>query len=35
MIPADLGGQLVEISAHQGSKVRKGEVLGYIQRPEA
>ncbi len=35
MIPADLGGQLVEIGAHQGSKVRKGDVLGYIQRPEA
>jgi pyruvate carboxylase subunit B len=35
MIPADLGGQLVEIAAHQGSKVRKGDVLGYIQRPEA
>ena len=35
MIPADLGGQLVEIAARQGSKVRKGDVLGYIQRPEA
>jgi len=31
-IPAALGGKLVEISAHQGSKVQKGAVLAYIQR---
>jgi len=33
-IPAALGGKLVEISAHQGSKVQKGAVLAYIQRAE-
>lgn len=31
-VPADLGGKLVEINAKQGSKVRKGEVIAYIQR---
>ena len=34
-IPAALGGKLVEISAKQGSKVRKGDVLAYIERSEA
>ena len=34
-IPAALGGQLVEINAKQGSKVSKGDVIDYIQRPEA
>ena len=34
-IPAALGGQLVEINAKQGSKVGKGDVIAYIQRPEA
>ena len=34
-IPAALGGQLVEINAKQGSKVSKGDVIAYIQRPEA
>ena len=34
-IPAALGGQLVEINTKQGSKVSKGDVIAYIQRPEA
>ena len=34
-IPAALGGQLVETNAKQGSKVSKGDVIAYIQRPEA
>ena len=34
-IPAALGGQLVEFNAKQGSKVSKGDVIAYIQRPEA
>jgi len=34
-IPAALGGQIVEINAKQGSKVSKGDVIAYIQRPEA
>ena len=34
-IPAALGGQLVEINAKQGSNVSKGDVIAYIQRPEA
>ena len=34
MIPAAIGGQLVEINAHQGAKVRKGDVIAYIQRKE-
>src|SRR5574344_1112904 len=31
-VPADLGGQLVEINAKQGSKIRKGDTIAYIQR---
>ena len=34
-IPAALGGQLVEINAKQASTVSKGDVIAYIQRPEA
>lgn len=31
-VPAALGGKLVEINAHQGGKVRKGDVIAYIER---
>ena len=34
-IDAALGGKLVEINARQGSKVQKGDVLAYIERPHA
>ena len=34
-VPAALGGQLVELAANQGAHVSKGDVLAYIQRPEA
>lgn len=33
-VPTCLGGKLVEICAKQGSKVRKGDVIAYIQREE-
>lgn len=33
-VPACLGGKLVEICAKQGFKVRKGDVIAYIQREE-
>ena len=31
-IPAALGGKLVEIAAKQGSKVKRGDVIAYIER---
>ncbi len=34
-IPAALGGKLVEIQAKQGAKVRKGDIIAYIERPNA
>lgn len=34
-IPAALGGKLVEVNAKQGSKLNKGEVIGYIEREQA
>lgn len=34
-IPAALGGKLVEIGAKQGAHVSKGDVLAYIERPQA
>ena len=34
-VPAALGGKLVEIGAKQGSKVGKGDVVAYIERPGA
>ncbi|MGN1353869.1 MAG: biotin/lipoyl-binding protein [Alloprevotella sp.] len=34
-LPAALGGKLVEINAKQGSHVAKGDVIAYIERPNA
>ena len=31
-VPAAMGGKLVEINAKQGSKIRKGDVIAYIER---
>lgn len=33
-IPAALGGKLVEINAKQGTRVHKGDVIAYIERPQ-
>ena len=34
-VKAALGGKLVEINAKQGSKIHKGDVVAYIERPQA
>ncbi len=34
-VPAALGGKLVEVNARQGAKVKKGDVIAYIERPHA
>ena len=31
-VPAALGGKLVEVTARQGSRVSRGDVLGYVER---
>ena len=31
-VPADLGGKLVEVAAKQGAHVRRGDILGWIER---
>lgn len=31
-VPANMGGKLVEITAKQGSTVKRGDVIGYIRR---
>jgi len=33
-VPAALGGKLVEINAKQGTKLNKGDVIAYIERPQ-
>ena len=33
-VPDDLGGKLVEVGVRQGTKVRRGDILGWIERPE-
>ena len=33
-VAADLGGKLVEVAARQGSTVRRGDILGWIERDE-
>ena len=34
-LPAAMGGKLVEINAKQGAHVSKGDVIAYIERPNA
>ncbi len=34
-VPAAVGGKLVELNAKRGSKVMKGDVIAYIERPNA
>lgn len=31
-VPSDLGGKLVEVTAKQGAHVRRGDILGWIER---
>ena len=31
-VPSDLGGKLVEVNAKQGTHVRRGDILGWIER---
>lgn len=31
-VPSDLGGKLVEVAAKQGAHVRRGDILGWIER---
>ncbi len=31
-VPSDLGGKLVEVNAKQGAHVRRGDILGWIER---
>lgn len=31
-VPSDLGGKLVEVTARQGANVRRGDILGWIER---
>jgi pyruvate carboxylase subunit B len=31
-VPADLGGKLVEVTAKQGAQVRRGDILGWVER---
>ena len=33
-VPSDLGGKLVEVGARQGSAVRRGDILGWIEREQ-
>ena len=33
-IPAALGGKLVDVEAKQGTKVRRGDTLGWIERDQ-
>ncbi len=33
-VPSDLGGKLVEVGARQGSVVRRGDILGWIEREQ-
>ena len=34
-VPAAIGGRLVEINIKRGGKVMKGDIIAYIERPNA